>query len=150
MTDPAGIPALIDAIRRLHGCEATHVETVPVREVFNGEVMWQGEVEVFDVTGYPMATRVYASLGARDGRWRQQDALGRRGPCRGRARRGAAVKAHKGPGRPGLPKGTARTGSFTVKVSDDERAKIEAASARAGKPATTWAREILLAACSQT
>jgi len=49
-----------------------------------------------------------------------------------------------------LPKGTARTGSFTVKVSDDERAKIEAASARAGKPATTWAREILLAACSQT
>jgi hypothetical protein len=47
-----------------------------------------------------------------------------------------------------LPKGTARTGSFTVKVSDDERAKIEAAAAKVGKPATTWAREALLAACA--
>jgi len=71
MTDPAGIPALIDAIRHLHGCEATHVETVPVREVFNGEVMWQGEVEVFDVTGCKLATRAYAWSHATTGTKRQ-------------------------------------------------------------------------------
>jgi predicted HicB family RNase H-like nuclease len=56
------------------------------------------------------------------------------------------VKARKGPGRPAVEAGKARTGSFTVKVSDEERAAIEAAAAKAGKPATTWAREVLLAA----
>jgi hypothetical protein len=71
MSDPAGVPALIDTIRHLHGCEATHVETVPVREVFGGKVMWEGEVEVFDVTGHPKATRVYAWSHATTGTRRQ-------------------------------------------------------------------------------
>jgi uncharacterized protein (DUF1778 family) len=48
-------------------------------------------------------------------------------------------------GRPRLPKGTARTGAFTVKVSDEERAKIDTAAERAGKRVTEWARETLLA-----
>jgi predicted HicB family RNase H-like nuclease len=56
------------------------------------------------------------------------------------------VKGKRGPGRPAFETGKARTGSFTVKVSDDERAEFEAAAARAGKPVTTWAREALLAA----
>jgi hypothetical protein len=30
--DPGGIPALIDAIRHLHGVEAKHLETVAVHE----------------------------------------------------------------------------------------------------------------------
>jgi hypothetical protein len=71
MSDPAGIPRLIQAIRDLHGCEATHVETVPVREVFNGEVMWQGDVEVFDVAGCPLTTRAYAWSHATTGTKRQ-------------------------------------------------------------------------------
>ena len=58
--DDAGIPALIEAIRHLHGCKAKHVETVPVRELHNGAVVWDGEVEVFDVTGHAKAKRVYA------------------------------------------------------------------------------------------
>ena len=33
MPDPAGIPALLDAIRHLHGVEAKHLETVHVHEV---------------------------------------------------------------------------------------------------------------------
>jgi hypothetical protein len=32
MTDPAGLPALVDAIRHLHACEAKWVESVPVHE----------------------------------------------------------------------------------------------------------------------
>jgi len=30
MTDDAGLPALLDAIRHLEGCEATWVESVPI------------------------------------------------------------------------------------------------------------------------
>jgi len=48
------------AIRQSHGCEATHAESVPVKEVFRGEVAWDGIVEVFDITGHPKAKRCYA------------------------------------------------------------------------------------------
>jgi len=34
-------------------------DTVPVHEVFRGETVWQGEVEVFDLTGHPKAKRAY-------------------------------------------------------------------------------------------
>ncbi|MFN2492568.1 MAG: hypothetical protein ABR501_06755 [Pyrinomonadaceae bacterium] len=50
---------LIQAIKRLYGCKATHVETVPVVEEFQGKVIWQGEVEVFDVR-HRQAKRAYA------------------------------------------------------------------------------------------
>ena len=49
MSDPAGIPALIEAIRHMHGVEARHVETVHVREEHEGAVAWEGDVEVFAV-----------------------------------------------------------------------------------------------------
>jgi hypothetical protein len=58
--DAAGIPALLDAIKHLHGCAATWVETVPVRETFQGAEVWAGDVEVFVLTGHPKATRAYA------------------------------------------------------------------------------------------
>jgi hypothetical protein len=51
---------LRDVIRRLHGAEATHVESVPVKEVFQGQTVWEGIVEVFDLVGHPTAHRVYA------------------------------------------------------------------------------------------
>lgn len=57
--DPAGLPALLDAIRHMHGCEATWLESVPVHEVFQGETVWQGDVQVFAVE-HPQASRVYA------------------------------------------------------------------------------------------
>ena len=50
---------LIQAIRRLHGCKATYLETVPVVEEFNGETLWQGDVEVFSVN-HRRAKRAYA------------------------------------------------------------------------------------------
>ncbi len=56
----APIKALIKAIRDLHCCKATWVESVPVREVFQGKTVWEGEVQVFDVEGHPTATRCYA------------------------------------------------------------------------------------------
>jgi hypothetical protein len=54
------IEELQDVIRKLHGAEATHVETVPVVETFNGQMVWEGEVEVFDLLDHPTASRIYA------------------------------------------------------------------------------------------
>ena len=54
------IDELQNVIRDLHGTEATHVETVPVKETFQGQTVWEGEVEVFDLTDHPKASRVYA------------------------------------------------------------------------------------------
>ena len=51
---------LKDVIRRLHGAEATHIESVPVKEVFQGRTVWEGLVEVFELAGHPTAHRVYA------------------------------------------------------------------------------------------
>lgn len=65
--DPAGLPALVDAIRHMHGCEATFVESVPVRETFNGAVVWDGEVQVFELRGHLTATRAYAWSHATEG-----------------------------------------------------------------------------------
>lgn len=45
---------------KLHGCEASYVESVPVVEEYQGKTIWQGDVEVFDLTGHPKATRGYA------------------------------------------------------------------------------------------
>ena len=54
------IKELQDVIRKLHGTESTHVETVPVIETFNGQTIWEGEVEVFDLHDHPSASRIYA------------------------------------------------------------------------------------------
>ena len=53
------IAELQAAFLRLHGCDATYVETVPVIEEFEGKTIWQGDVEVFDIRGHPKATRGY-------------------------------------------------------------------------------------------
>jgi hypothetical protein len=54
------ITKLKDAIRATHGCESLHVESVPIKEVFEGQTAWQGTVEVFDLIGHPEAKRAYA------------------------------------------------------------------------------------------
>jgi hypothetical protein len=48
------------AVSQLHNCGAAYVKTVPVHEVFRGETVWQGDVEVFDLIGHPKAKRAYA------------------------------------------------------------------------------------------
>jgi hypothetical protein len=53
------IEELKAAILNVHGAQATHVETVPVTEKFQGETVWQGEVEVFTIRGHPKAKRAY-------------------------------------------------------------------------------------------
>jgi len=57
---PKKITELKDAIRETHGCESLHIESVPVKEVFENETAWEGTVEVFDLVGHPKANRAYA------------------------------------------------------------------------------------------
>jgi len=54
------IDDLRDVIRRLHGVEAMHVESVPVKETFQGKTIWEGIVEIFEIRGHPKASRIYA------------------------------------------------------------------------------------------
>ena len=54
------IEELRGAIRKLHGAEPTYVESVPVKETFRGQTVWEGMVEVFELHGHPLATNVYA------------------------------------------------------------------------------------------
>ncbi len=45
---------------RVHGVEATHIESVPVKETFQGRTVWEGIVEVFELKGHPKTDRIYA------------------------------------------------------------------------------------------
>lgn len=56
----AHIQELQEVIRRLHGVESEHVQSVPVKETFGGRTVWDGFVEVFVLIGHPTALRVYA------------------------------------------------------------------------------------------
>jgi hypothetical protein len=51
---------LRDMISQVHGADATHVESVPVKKTFHGKTVWEGVVEVFDLIGHPAAFRAYA------------------------------------------------------------------------------------------
>lgn len=56
------IQQLQQVISRLHGCESTWVQSVPVHETFRGLTVWKSDVEVFSVqhaeakTAYAWAT----------------------------------------------------------------------------------------------
>jgi len=54
------IAELQAAILNLHGCRSKYLETVPVIEEFQGQTIWQGEVEVFELLDHPKAKRAYA------------------------------------------------------------------------------------------
>jgi len=51
---------LREAIEKMHGGKATLAQSVPVRETFEGQTVWDGVVHVFDLEGHPKATRAYA------------------------------------------------------------------------------------------
>jgi hypothetical protein len=54
------ISELHAVIRRLHGVDSRHIESVPVTETFQGKTVWDGVVEVFELLGHPKAPKVYA------------------------------------------------------------------------------------------
>lgn len=47
------------AVERAAGVKATHLDSVRVVEMFRGELVWQGLVEVFGLDGHPKAKKAY-------------------------------------------------------------------------------------------
>jgi hypothetical protein len=67
------VPAdeLRQVVERMHGGRARLREVVPVLETFRDQVVWEGEVHVFDLEGHPKAAVCYAwtsFIGDRDRR----------------------------------------------------------------------------------
>ena len=54
------IQALRDAIQHTHECASRYIETIPICETFRDKIVWQGNVEVFDLAGHPKASQCYA------------------------------------------------------------------------------------------
>jgi len=68
MTKKAYLKTLQEAFKALYGVEAKYLETVPVVETFQGAPVWEGEVEVFELSGHPKATKGYAWSYQREGK----------------------------------------------------------------------------------
>ena len=56
----AEVRQLKEAVEAQHGGTATFAQSVPVRETFEGKLVWEGVVHVFDLEGHPKVTRAYA------------------------------------------------------------------------------------------
>jgi hypothetical protein len=54
------IDEIRDAIRKIHHVESRHVQSVPIKESFRGQTVWEGIVEVFDLEQHYAAKRLYA------------------------------------------------------------------------------------------
>jgi hypothetical protein len=61
------VDELQHAVESQHSCRATLAQTVPVRETYQGQPVWEGVVHVFDLEGHPSATCAYAWSSAIEG-----------------------------------------------------------------------------------
>lgn len=48
------------ALESKEGCRSTHVRSLLVKENFEGKMIWEGVVEIFDLHNHPTAKRAYA------------------------------------------------------------------------------------------
>jgi len=53
------ISLIQEAIKATLGCDSKHVESKRVTERFEGQIAWDGTVEVFDLIDHPKAKRAY-------------------------------------------------------------------------------------------
>ena len=51
---------LKQAVESQHGCTAMHIQSLPVKETFDGKTVWEGIVHIFKVHGHPQAHKAYA------------------------------------------------------------------------------------------
>ena len=89
--------ALRKAIRDLHGCDSTWVESVSVTETFEGQIVWRGTVKAFDLVDHPSASRCYAWSHETDERKLRYVAVLHQGPVDSpeKAVRAAVVQKNK-------------------------------------------------------
>ena len=54
------IKALEQAIETMHGCKCCHIGSKAVKEAFEEQVAWEGQVEIFNLEGHRTAKICYA------------------------------------------------------------------------------------------
>jgi ribosomal 50S subunit-associated protein YjgA (DUF615 family) len=54
------IEALQQAVEGLHGCKAKYKEKTHVIEKFKGDMVWEGDVYLFELKNHPTAKLAYA------------------------------------------------------------------------------------------
>lgn len=67
MANESYINALQRAIAEIHGCASEHMGSVFVTEDVADVVLWQGDVEVFQLLGHSRANRCFAWMRGRSG-----------------------------------------------------------------------------------
>jgi hypothetical protein len=60
VADREYIEKLRNVILYRYACESSWVESLPVHDVFRDQVIWDGFVEVFSLSGHPKAKIAYA------------------------------------------------------------------------------------------
>ena len=60
MSTEVSIEELRKAVERMHGCSASWLESELVQDKFQRKTVWNGIVQVFELSGHPSATRCYA------------------------------------------------------------------------------------------
>ena len=60
MSTKTTLQNLKDAVTEMHGCDSRYVGFVRVTGKFEGETVWDGMVDVFDLIDHPTAQRAYA------------------------------------------------------------------------------------------
>jgi hypothetical protein len=58
--DEVSSEELAEAIESQHGCNAIFAHEIPVVETWQGKIVWDGVVSVFDLNGHQRAKRAYA------------------------------------------------------------------------------------------
>ena len=69
--DTEQVEILQQVIRNVHGCESRHLETIHVLEKFEGQIVWDGKVEIFELSD-PFAGRKCFAWGCVEERPRKQ------------------------------------------------------------------------------
>ena len=54
------VGALREAVEGMHHCKASYRGSERVQEVFEGKLVWEGDVAVFDLSKHPTAAVCYA------------------------------------------------------------------------------------------
>jgi hypothetical protein len=54
------LAAMLREIEEKYDCAAVHRESVDVHEMLDGNTIWKGRVEIFDLTGHAEAIKCYA------------------------------------------------------------------------------------------
>jgi len=54
------IQSLRETIQQVQGCASRYAQSVAVKEEANGQTLWDGKVEVFDLARHPAARQCYA------------------------------------------------------------------------------------------